>query len=422
MSHDVGKALKEWLENVLQNVDVWLSSEDLRKGTTWVTSILTALKTSRCCIVCLTSSNPDASPWMLFEVGALTAVEGSRIFTFLHGLDPERVKYPLAMFQHTLSHREDVRKLLISLNEQLGSHAVEDRRLNTAFDKNWPDLEIRLHAIASPVEGAEPEVTVKSELIEEVRPHRTEKLRETIMSGLSDKLREVGLRIEQMSMPSETRGGISIKFNGSWIELSIGEAADFLDGILSPVELLSLVTKRGASSARPQLDLQPSTGPAPEQRLHVTNNGEEDTFLASCEILSVRNDPNKFRGGSFPLGWAGSLDRSIKLGSGQTEVLVIGRSKNPHSFSVPLPTAEISLCELSTAGFVSFDSWRWTVEPDASLPECTIRVTVRAAQKQEPVVRDFVFMPAGSSGGTRLLPLERRGEATTFELGPDTGS
>ena len=34
-SHDVAKALKDWLPNVIQAVDVFLSSEDIAKGSVW---------------------------------------------------------------------------------------------------------------------------------------------------------------------------------------------------------------------------------------------------------------------------------------------------------------------------------------------------------------------------------------------------
>jgi hypothetical protein len=34
-SHHVAKALKEWLPNVIQAVDVFLSSEDIAKGSRW---------------------------------------------------------------------------------------------------------------------------------------------------------------------------------------------------------------------------------------------------------------------------------------------------------------------------------------------------------------------------------------------------
>ena len=161
----------------------------------------------------------------------------------------------------------------------------------------------------------------------------------------------------------------------------------------------------GDSDLRPRVELQPDVGPAPERRLQVTNEGNDDSFTSSCEIVSVRNNSNGFRNSSFPLGWAGTREGMVKIRRGQTEALVIGRSESPRDYSEPNRCAEISLFERSADGLQLFDHWRWVVTPDAQLPECTIRVVVRASMKPVPVVQEFVFRPASFSEGTLLEPV-----------------
>lgn len=59
-----------------------------------------------------------------------------------------------------------------------------------------------------------------------------------MMSRFSDKLRELGLTALQMSMPVEVPGGIKIWIQEREVEISIGEAADFVDGITTPVQFI----------------------------------------------------------------------------------------------------------------------------------------------------------------------------------------
>ena len=42
-SQKAAKLLKGWLEDVMQNVEVWLSSDDIASGELWVTALKDAL-------------------------------------------------------------------------------------------------------------------------------------------------------------------------------------------------------------------------------------------------------------------------------------------------------------------------------------------------------------------------------------------
>jgi hypothetical protein len=263
-SRAVGEALRNWLPNLFQFVDVWISTEDLNKGTRWQSETVKVLQTSRFGIVCLTPDNL-ASSWLLFEAGAISNLPQSRVFTFLHKLEYPDVKQPLEMFNHTTSTKEDVRKMVLSLNAELGEAAVKEAILANVFEKFWPDLDAQLATIqpGSHPEGVEPiaaphvgDAEIIREILTIVRdtsrnvaavqgptvPHESSKtIRSIVMGRLSDKLRRLGVPIQQMSMPVESPGGIKIRMGERDVELSIGEAADAVDGLITPVEFLKRI-------------------------------------------------------------------------------------------------------------------------------------------------------------------------------------
>lgn len=82
-SRKVALALKEWLPNVIQAVDPWVSSSDIDKGESWVNAISDSLvKAKGMGIFCLTCSNL-AAPWLAYEAGVLSSVDRGRVATFL---------------------------------------------------------------------------------------------------------------------------------------------------------------------------------------------------------------------------------------------------------------------------------------------------------------------------------------------------
>lgn len=66
-------------------------------------------------------------------------------------------------------------------------------------------------------------------------------VREVVMERFSDKLRELGLPVKGLSMPMEVPGGIMIEFVDRKFEISLEDAADFVDGIIKPLELLKRI-------------------------------------------------------------------------------------------------------------------------------------------------------------------------------------
>jgi len=69
LSKHVGLTLRDWLPNVIQAADPYISSKDISKGVRWFSEISTELESSHFGIICVTRTNME-SPWLLFEAGA----------------------------------------------------------------------------------------------------------------------------------------------------------------------------------------------------------------------------------------------------------------------------------------------------------------------------------------------------------------
>ena len=157
----VAKALRDWLPKIINALRPWLSSADIDKGTRWSTDVASRLQAAKAGIICLTPSNIH-SDWILFEAGALSkTLENTFVCPLLIGLDPADVQGPLAQFQATRAAKEDVLRLLKTLNSALGDNALPDAHIEEAFDVWWPKLESQ---IKSP-----PQETSKS------KPHRSDR-------------------------------------------------------------------------------------------------------------------------------------------------------------------------------------------------------------------------------------------------------
>lgn len=159
-SHLVAKVLRDWLPNVLQTITPYVSSEDIQKGGRWSADIAGELDSSSYGIICLTKQNITA-PWINFEAGALgKSVEKSNVSPFLFRMQPSDVSGPITQFQSTKTDKEDVLKLLLSLNTSCKEHALDAARLSTIYDVWWPKLEESLNKI--PEEKTEPSLETRS--------------------------------------------------------------------------------------------------------------------------------------------------------------------------------------------------------------------------------------------------------------------
>ena len=173
LSHQIACILRDWLPSVIQCIRPYVSSEDIDKGTRWSTDIAKELEAAQFGIICVTQGNLDA-PWINFEAGALSkSIEKSNVAPFLFHVKRSEVKGPLLQFQSVLYEREELAKLLVSVNNRLTeSERLKEDALNRAFEVWWPELKRLLDGLKDDSHGADSdakhEKTHGAEILEEV--------------------------------------------------------------------------------------------------------------------------------------------------------------------------------------------------------------------------------------------------------------
>lgn len=154
VSHAVAKALKDWLPEVIQAVEVFLSSEDIAKGSQWFSVLNKELDESAFGILCLTRANLG-SPWVLYEAGALgKRFEQTRVVPLLIDLDVKDLTGPLEHLNAALLEEGEIARVVAAINAQLGSARLSDAQLEKALKRCWPDLEQSLSKARKLVESS----------------------------------------------------------------------------------------------------------------------------------------------------------------------------------------------------------------------------------------------------------------------------
>jgi len=145
LSHKIAEVLAEWFPLVINKIEPFLSSENIKKGNRWPIGLYSELEKSNFGIICLTKENLS-EPWIMFEAGALAKnIDESRVSAILFdGLQNENIDGPLSLFQNTQFEKEEFKKLVISINEFLGENQLSESMLNRTFDKWFPELEEKI--------------------------------------------------------------------------------------------------------------------------------------------------------------------------------------------------------------------------------------------------------------------------------------
>lgn len=170
-SHQVALIFRDWLPSVIQSITPYVSSEDIDKGARWSTDIAKELEDSSFGILCVTKENLEA-PWLLFEAGALSKMmDKGSVCPFLFDLKMAEIKEgPILQFQTTVFEKNDVKKLLLSLNKACGETGLKEDLLLKSFDVWWPSLEQSLNKELNekPEEKSSSKRINKDELLEEI--------------------------------------------------------------------------------------------------------------------------------------------------------------------------------------------------------------------------------------------------------------
>ena len=172
-SGDTSKALAEtlrgWLPSVLQALKPYFSPDDITKGTRWSNEIGKELEECKVGLLCLTPDNIEA-PWIMFEAGALSkSLSSARVCPLLFGIEPSDIKGPLVQFQAAPFTKEEVKKVVKMMNQELGTSALLTDVLDSVFEMWWPKLDEKVKKLLS---GAQPTSKQKTrserDILEEV--------------------------------------------------------------------------------------------------------------------------------------------------------------------------------------------------------------------------------------------------------------
>lgn len=148
-SRDIAEALRDWLPDVLQTVEPWLSSADIAPGSSWAEDISSILGSVDVGILCLTKENLQ-SQWLLYEAGALSKrASDSLVCPYALDVSPSELRGPLAQFQGVAANKKGTYNLVRALNRVGREHQLPENRLDKSFELNWPLLEERLQEIRS---------------------------------------------------------------------------------------------------------------------------------------------------------------------------------------------------------------------------------------------------------------------------------
>lgn len=143
----VATALSEWLPQVINQVEPWMSAVSIESGKLSIAQISEALETTNFGIICVTPENQHET-WLNFEAGALSkAVQSASAsaIPLLVGFGGfGELDAPLSNYQAHMSTKADLKKIIHSINDALGAAKRPAAQLDTAFEKWWPDLEVQL--------------------------------------------------------------------------------------------------------------------------------------------------------------------------------------------------------------------------------------------------------------------------------------
>lgn len=174
LSHKTAIIFRDWLPSVIQSIVPYVSSEDIDKGARWSTDIAKELDNSTFGILCVTKDNFHA-PWLTFEAGALSkTMDKALVSPFLFDIKRSEVSGPILQFQSTIFEKEDIKKLIVSLNKACGTETLTDERLEKAFQVWYPPLEEQLNTLLRNIPSLSIEdiedipIDSSSEILEEI--------------------------------------------------------------------------------------------------------------------------------------------------------------------------------------------------------------------------------------------------------------
>jgi hypothetical protein len=168
-SKTVAALLRDWLTDVIQGVQPWMSATDIMAGARWNNHVQRELTQSSFGVICLTHDNQRA-PWLLFEAGALAkSLDDAHVCPFLIDLDVgDLAPGPFGQFQAKRADRQGTLELLQAINRLAGERGLTDEKLGRAFERWWPDLNKQLASLPAAEASASPDPRPSDDTVQEI--------------------------------------------------------------------------------------------------------------------------------------------------------------------------------------------------------------------------------------------------------------
>ena len=170
LSKKLAEEFKNWLPSVIQAVKPYFSPEDIAKGTRWNSEISKELELSKIGILFITRENYNA-PWIMFEAGSLAkSIDNSRVCPILFGLSPTDIDGPLTQFQAAEFSKDEIKRVILMINQQLDGFALDGKVLADVFEMWWPRLKEKVEEIlkSDPVSSSKANIRKDREILEEI--------------------------------------------------------------------------------------------------------------------------------------------------------------------------------------------------------------------------------------------------------------
>ncbi|MBI1939065.1 MAG: toll/interleukin-1 receptor domain-containing protein [Ignavibacteriales bacterium] len=147
LSRAIAQAFKDWVPNVISNVELFFSKSDISAGTNWFQEISKQLESTNFGVIFLTKDSINA-PWIFFETGALAKhISQASICTTLIDIQTTDIVGPLTQFQAITLNKEGMLALAKSINNSIDIQRLPDRMLSDLFEMKWQSFEEKINAI-----------------------------------------------------------------------------------------------------------------------------------------------------------------------------------------------------------------------------------------------------------------------------------
>lgn len=170
-SKKVASILNEYLPDILEGVEVFMSDKDIDPGERSMKAIEQELAGTDYGILVVTAENQRES-WLNFEAGALSKQVGTdnedvpHVVPVLVDIEsPSELVGPISQFQAVRLTKEDLRKTCVAISKLLDSDVDKAKRV---FDRTWPEIEGELSGVTATPRGVAQPTRTTNDKIDEI--------------------------------------------------------------------------------------------------------------------------------------------------------------------------------------------------------------------------------------------------------------